>query len=102
MLNEILDLPLVLHGASSIHNDDIQQSIKHGIRKINVGSILKQTVFQNLKAAINETPSTYNPYEVIGSGLRNDILMVSRVALQQKIEQMMVLFGSAGKADAFV
>jgi hypothetical protein len=40
----------------------------------------------------------YNPYEVIGSGLEKDVLMVGRVALQDKVEQLMRLFGSAGKA----
>jgi ketose-bisphosphate aldolase len=101
-LNEALDIPLVLHGASSVHDDDIKQSIEYGIRKINVGSILKQTYFESMKAGISSTPTVYNPYEVIGSGLNNDLLMTSRIALQEKVEQLMILFGSAGKADLLV
>jgi len=101
-LNEAIDIPLVLHGASSLHDDDIQQSLEYGIRKINVGSILKQTVFEATKAAISNTPDIYNPYEVLGSGFNNDVLMAGRIALQEKVEQLMILFGSAGKADSLL
>lgn len=101
-LNEAIDIPLVLHGASSVHDDDIKQSLEYGIRKINVGSILKQTVFEATKTAISNTPDIYNPYEVLGSGFNNDVLMAGRIALQEKVEQLMILFGSAGKADSFI
>lgn len=98
-LNEGLDVPLVLHGASSVHGDDIRQAIQMGIRKINVGSVLKQTYFEAMRKSAVQTPNPYNPYEVIGSGLEDDVLMAGRVALQQKVEELMHLFGSARKAS---
>ena len=39
----------------------------------------------------------YNPYEVIGSGLDNDILVTGKMALQKAVEELMQLFGSAGR-----
>ena len=41
---------------------------------------------------------TYNPYDVIGSGFATDVLTAGRVAMQTVVEEMMRLFGSAGKA----
>lgn len=101
-LDAVLNAPLVMHGASSVNDDDIRQAVKHGIRKINVSSILKQTMFETLCKLTAVTPSDYNPYEVIGSGLKNDVLMAGRTALQQKVEGMMGLFGSTGKADTLL
>jgi len=34
-------MTLALHGASSVYDSDIKEAIKLGIRKINVGKILK-------------------------------------------------------------
>jgi ketose-bisphosphate aldolase len=101
-LDAALDVPLVLHGASSVHRQDIGKAVQLGIRKINVGSVLKQSYFEALREAAANLPDNYNPYEVIGSGLKNDVLMAGRLALQQKAEELMVLFGSAGKAEALV
>lgn len=100
-LHQALDLPLVLHGASSVNRQDIVRAISLGICKINVSSILKQTYFEAMRAAAADTPEGYNPYEVLGSGLENDVLMAGRLALQRKVEELMQLFGSAGKADSF-
>jgi ketose-bisphosphate aldolase len=97
-LKEALQVPLVLHGASSVYSEQLARAVKCGIRKINVGSILKQAFFDSLREACADIGTMYNPYEVIGSGLEKDVLMVGRVALQDKVEQLMRLFGSAGKA----
>ena len=40
----------------------------------------------------------YNPYDVMGSGFASDVLTVARMAMQERVEDMMRLFGSAGKA----
>jgi len=42
--------------------------------------------------------ATANPYQVIGSGLAQDVLVPGRLALQRDVERWMHLFGSAGKA----
>jgi len=97
-LRTALDTPLVLHGASSVHPGDLQEAIRGGIRKINVGSALKQAYFEALRDACAAAEEPYNPYEVIGSGLSADVLMAGRLALQQRVEEWMQLFGSAGQA----
>jgi fructose-bisphosphate aldolase, class II len=90
-------MTLALHGASSVYDSDIKEAIKLGIRKINVGKILKQTYFETIKNEILNTNANYNPYEIIGTGNDVDILNKARISLQKRIEQYMELFGSKGR-----
>jgi fructose-bisphosphate aldolase class II len=93
-----LPVPLVLHGASSVEPADLQAAVALGIRKINVGSRLKQAWFAALGKACAATPASANPYEIVGSGLAADVLDAARYAMQAEVERLMQLFGSAGRA----
>jgi ketose-bisphosphate aldolase len=93
-----LPVPLVLHGATSVEHGDLRAAVKFGVRKINVGSLLKQAYFQALRSACSRVPENYNPYEVLGSSLDGDVLVAARLAMQSAVEELMVLFGSAGQA----
>ena len=64
-----------------------------GIRKVNVGSVLKQTYFRALLASCRATPTDANPYEIIGSGLAEDVLMAGRVAMRREVGELMNLLG---------
>ncbi|MBM3235432.1 class II fructose-bisphosphate aldolase [Candidatus Poribacteria bacterium] len=97
-LKEAIPVPLVLHGASSVHRADLKEAAKLGIRKINVGSVLKQSYFEAMRRACMKIGDDYNPYDVVGSGLENDVLAAGRMALQKVVEDLMRLFGSADKA----
>ena len=97
-LSEAIPVPLVLHGASSVRRGDLAEAINLGIRKINVGSVLKRSCFEAMRSACGKIGKDYNPYEVIGSGLERDVLAVGRSALQKTVAELMHLFGSAGKA----
>jgi fructose-bisphosphate aldolase, class II len=41
-INEVVEIPLVLHGGSGIHPNYIQEAIQNGIAKINIGTNLRQ------------------------------------------------------------
>lgn len=97
-LRQAVPVPLVLHGATSIYPPDLVEAIRLGVRKINVGSILKRTYFETLREAGNRVGDSYNPYDVMGSGFPEDVLTQARVAVQERIAELMHLFGSAGKA----
>jgi fructose/tagatose bisphosphate aldolase len=97
-LRAVVPVPLVLHGATSVHPPDMVEAIRLGIRKINVGSVLKRTYFETLRGAGNRVGGAYNPYDIIGSGFAGDVLTSARLAMQERVEDMMRLFGSAGKA----
>jgi fructose/tagatose bisphosphate aldolase len=98
-LREIVPVPLVLHGATSVEERDLSEAVQLGVRKINVGSALKTAYFEALREACGAIDGDYNPYEVLGSGLSTDVLAAGRSAMTAKVEDYMVLFGSAGKAS---
>ena len=96
-LHRAVAVPLVLHGASSVAREDLEQAVASGIRKINVGSVLKRTYFETLRSACLRVGKHYNPYEVVGSGLPADVLTAARLALQKTVEDLLGLIGSAGR-----
>lgn len=98
-LRAAVSVPLVLHGATSVARQDLTQAIRLGVRKINVGSALKQSYLNALRAACAALGTEYNPYEVMGSGLAQDVLTTARIALQKTVEEWMKLFGSAQRAQ---
>jgi ketose-bisphosphate aldolase len=93
-----VSVPLVLHGASSVSRADLAEAISLGIRKINVGSNLKRAFFEDVRAACEAVRPGYNPYDVVGSGLPQDVLTAGRLAMQKVVQELIPLFGSAGKA----
>ena len=97
-LREKIAVPLVLHGATSIAQADLKDAIQVGVRKINVGSVLKSSFFEAMRGACSNVNDEYNPYEVVGSGFEKDVLTHARIALQKKVEELMNLFGSALRA----
>jgi fructose/tagatose bisphosphate aldolase len=94
-----LPVPLVLHGATSIAPSDLQAAIEIGVRKVNVGSRLKRAFLNALREACRSVPENANPYECIGSGLDNDVLVAGRRAMASEVARMMRLFGSSGRAE---
>jgi fructose/tagatose bisphosphate aldolase len=94
-----LAAPLVLHGATSVRPDDLARAAELGVAKVNVGSRLKQAYFEAMRRATVEAGDhPVNPYEIIGSGLTDDVLMSGRLAMQGEVERFMILFGSSGRA----
>jgi len=97
-IRQAVTVPLVLHGATSVERESLRAAVALGVRKINVGSALKQAYFRALCRACAEQRNHPNPYEVIGSGLSLDVLVAGRLALQAVVEEFMRGFGSAGRA----
>lgn len=59
-INEVIKIPLVLHGGTGITQEDIRKAIKNGINKVNVGTIIHCTYMNSMKKTLNELPE--NPY----------------------------------------
>lgn len=87
-IRHLINIPLVLHGASGLPESMIAQSIQLGVCKFNVNTEVRQAYMQALKD------------EICGASPK-DLLEIARVAIaamQEVIAQKLELFGSVNKA----
>lgn len=84
-----VDIPLVLHGASGLSDDDVRACIREGICKVNFATELRVAYSDAVKAAIAENPKVYDPkaYGKLG-----------RAAVTELVCGRMEVCGCAGKA----
>src|SRR5262245_21320618 len=87
-------------GGTAIGDDALAAAIRTGVRKVNVGSALRSAFYRAVQAAIAAGGDPFNPYEVLGSGLDDDVLLAGRRAVGALVGAKMRLFGSAGRAPA--
>ncbi len=88
-INEKVDVPLVLHGASGVPDTDVQKSIGMGIRKINVNTDFQQAFTAKLREVLADDPELYDPRKYCGP---------AREAMTEKVKEKIRAFGSNGKA----
>ena len=79
-VRELVDIPLVLHGASGVPNDQITESLSRGIAKINIATELKIPMAAAIKDVFANKPSENDPRNYMGKAK----LAVKEV-VQQKI-----------------
>lgn len=54
-IREVTDIPLVLHGATGIPDEDIHKAIQIGITKINFGTLIRHKLLEYYKEGIETT-----------------------------------------------
>lgn len=95
-LQEIRDAvarPIVLHGGSDVPDEQIKKAIALGIAKINVDTELRQSFTHGMLEVLDANRDEYHLAESLGRG---------REVMQQKVQEKIRLFGSAGKAKSFI
>lgn len=60
-IKELVDIPLVLHGASDVEYDLVQETIKRGICKVNIASELKKAFANGIKEYFALNPQEDDP-----------------------------------------
>ena len=88
-INSLIDLPLVLHGASGVSDEDIQKAIARGICKINIDTELRQAFSEAVRKKLADDPEEIDPRKILGP---------ARDAMQEVVVRKMRLFGSSQKA----
>lgn len=81
-------LPLVLHGASGVAQEDIKEAIKLGIAKINIDTDIRQGFVEDIRRILKTEPDIEDPRQLLGKVI---------VDLQKLIEEKIKLFGSSNK-----
>ena len=90
-INNKVEIPLVLHGSSGILDNDIKEAISNGITKVNVATMMKCQVANEIYKYVNENGI---------SGLI-DTKKTSNIAIEnikKVIKNRIILFGSSNKA----
>ncbi len=86
-IRSVVDLPLVLHGASGLPDDQVQAAIKLGVCKFNVATQLNQGYLHAMAAAGKAAPQDLRT-------LLTQARRAVKAAAQERIRQ----FGSSGRA----
>jgi len=87
---KVLNVPLVLHGASEgISDNDIRNAIKLGIAKINIDTTIRVAFTAGVRRYLKKNTSAYDPRTIIGIG---------RDGIEKAIEKKMKLFNTQNKA----
>ncbi|MCU0533640.1 MAG: class II fructose-bisphosphate aldolase [Hydrococcus sp. Prado102] len=91
-IRNLIDVPLVLHGASGLPESTIEQSIQLGVCKFNVNTEVRLAYMQALKDEICGA-SSKDLLEIAGEAIE---------AMQEVIAEKLQLFGSVNKAHLHI
>jgi fructose-bisphosphate aldolase class II len=110
LIAQKIDIPLVLHGASSvpawiiekatkygaelsgakgIPEDHIKKAISMGISKINIDTDLRLAFTATVREVLANSPKEFDPRKILGP---------AKDAMKEVVKSKMRLFGSSGKA----
>jgi len=67
-IKEVVDIPLVLHGASGVPNKSVREAIKRGIVKVNIATELKIAFADAIKAYFTNNPKENDPRKYMEAG----------------------------------
>ncbi|MFW6034649.1 MAG: class II fructose-1,6-bisphosphate aldolase [Halothermotrichaceae bacterium] len=88
-IKERIDMPVVLHGASGVPDEDVKKAITLGINKVNVNTAFQQAFTARVKEIFDEDSSVYDPRKYCGPG---------REAIKARVIEKIKTLGSNGKA----
>lgn len=70
-IRKVVDIPLVLHGASGLSDADVRACIKEGICKVNFATELRIAFSNGVKSVLDKSPETFDPKTYINVGREN-------------------------------
>lgn len=89
-IREKVSIPLVLHGASGISDDEVKDCVRRGICKVNFATELRVAYTDAVKDLLKEKPETFDP-KAFGN--------VGMDAVKKLVMNRMEVCGCAGKAE---
>ncbi len=87
-IRKVVDIPLVLHGASGLSDQDVMECIKEGICKVNFATELRAAYTEGIKETIEKDPKVYDPKKYGNAG---------KDKLKQLVQNRMSICGCIGK-----
>ncbi len=87
-IRELVDIPLVLHGASDVPDDMVRRAIEYGINKVNVATDLKIPFAAAVKKYFIENPEANDPRKYMTPG---------KAAMKEVVKHKIQVCGSANR-----
>jgi len=84
-----LNMPIVLHGASGVSEEDIKKAVSLGVNKINIDTDLRQAFAKAMHKVVKETPEQYDPRKMLAP---------TTEAIKEVVKTKIRMFGSNGRA----
>lgn len=88
-IRKVVDIPLVLHGASGLSDEDVRDCVKRGICKVNFATELRKAYTDAGKKLLEEKPETFDPKKLGEVGM---------AAVTELVKNRMKVCGCDGKA----
>lgn len=88
-IRAVVDIPLVLHGASGLSDEDVKDCVGRGICKVNFATELRKAYTDAGKELLKEKPDTFDPKKLGEVGM---------AAVTELVKNRMKVCGSDGKA----
>ena len=85
----VTTIPLVLHGASGLSDEDVSDCIKRGICKVNFATELRVAFTDGIKEVLAEKSSTFDPKPLGNAGMKK---------VEELVMNRIKVCGSNGKA----
>lgn len=84
-ISKLTNLPLVLHGGTGIHEENIKKAISCGISKINVNTELQICWTNGVRKLLENNKEVYDPRKIIKAGEQG---------IKDAVRQRILIFGS--------
>lgn len=84
-----IDIPLVLHGASGIPDEDVRKATGMGIAKVNFATELRAAYSDGVKSCLEREPDCIDPKKYSESG---------KACVRELVKHKITVCGSAGRA----
>lgn len=89
-IRQVVNIPLVLHGASGLSDEDVRDCVKRGICKVNFATELRVAYTDAGKKLLAEKPDTFDPKKLGEVGM---------AAVKELVKSRMIVCGCDGKAE---
>jgi tagatose 1,6-diphosphate aldolase GatY/KbaY len=89
-IREVVEIPLVLHGASGLSDEDVRECVRRGICKVNFATELRAAYTDAGKKLLKEKPETFDPKKLGVVGME---------AVKNLVKERIKVCGCDGKAN---
>ena len=98
-LAKAIDIPLVLHGGTSIAHEDLSKAAAMGVAKVNFGTGMKRAAINAVKAYLAEHDVDHmDPNDVLGRGAGKDMIVKEQEAVIAYVEETIRALNGENKA----